>query len=62
MRIIYFYFPAERQIWLMTLYGKDEAADLSAQEKRALKAAIEAELRARAAKRAARRGAPKEIR
>jgi hypothetical protein len=62
LRIIYFYFPAERQIWLMTLYGKDEAADLSAQEKRALKAAIEAELRARAAKRAARRGAPKEIR
>jgi hypothetical protein len=47
LRIIYYYFPGEQQIWLMTVYGKDEAADLSPQEKKALKRAIESELRAR---------------
>ena len=47
MRLIYYYFPDTKQIWLMTLYGKDEAADLTAGEKRLLKAAIEAELDAR---------------
>lgn len=47
MRVIYFYFPSENQIWLMTLYGKDEAADLTAKQKKALKAAIESELSAR---------------
>jgi len=29
LRIIYYYFPAEQQIWLMTLYGKDEVDDLT---------------------------------
>lgn len=43
MRVIYYHFPAEQQIWLMTLYDKNEAADLSPKEKRALKAAIENE-------------------
>jgi len=55
VRIIYFYFRSEQQIWLMTLYGKDEAADLSAKEKKALKAAIELELKARAERRTRRR-------
>jgi hypothetical protein len=50
LRIIYYYFPAEQQIWLMTLYGKDEVDDLTAGEKRALSAAITAELKARALK------------
>ncbi|MFZ3213695.1 MAG: hypothetical protein WA188_19490 [Terriglobales bacterium] len=59
LRIIYFYFESEQQIWLVTLYGKDEAADLSAKEKKALRAALELELRARAEARAARRGAPR---
>jgi len=36
---------------MMTLYGKNEASDLTAAEKKSLKAAIENELRARAAKR-----------
>ncbi len=48
LRIIYFYFESEQQIWMMTVYGKDEAADLTAKEKKSLKAAIEAELKARA--------------
>ncbi len=56
LRIIYFYFESEQQIWLMTLYGKDEASDLTAKEKKVLKAAMELEVRARAEKRAARRG------
>lgn len=56
LRVIYFYFESEQQIWLMTLYGKDEAADLTPREKKALKAALDAEVKARAQKRAARRG------
>ena len=47
LRIIYYYLMSDRQIWLLTLYGKDEAADLNADEKRALKKAIETELDAR---------------
>ena len=56
LRIIYFYFESEQQIWLMTLYGKDEASDLTTNEKKDLKAAIEQEGKARARKRAVRRG------
>ena len=44
LRVIYYYFPGERQIWLMTLYDKEEASDLTPKEKQALKTAIEAEL------------------
>lgn len=51
LRIIYYYFPAEHQIWLMTLYNKAEAADLTPGETKALKNAIDAELQARQAKR-----------
>jgi len=40
----------------MTLYGKHEAADLAAKEKKALKAALDLELTARTQKRAAHRG------
>jgi len=47
--VIYYYFTAEHQIWLMTLYGKDEAADLTAKEKKAMKEAIEGEHKAREA-------------
>ena len=52
LRIIYTYFPADRQIWLMTLYDKSEAVDLTEKEKKALKAAMATELRMRAARRA----------
>ena len=52
LRIIYYYFATDQQIWLMTIYGKNEAADLTAEEKKTLKAAIELELKARSASRA----------
>jgi len=54
LRIIYFYFPADQQIWLVTLYDKNEASDLTPREKKALKAAIEGELDARQATQPAR--------
>jgi hypothetical protein len=44
LRVIYYYFASERQIWFMTLYSKDEAVDLTATEKKALKIALENEL------------------
>jgi hypothetical protein len=51
LRIIYYHFKSDRQIWLMTLYDKDEASDLTGKEKKALKASIENELAARVARR-----------
>ena len=47
LRVIYYYLVEDVQIWLLTLYDKDEAVDLSAKEKRLLKAAIEEETRQR---------------
>jgi hypothetical protein len=47
LRIIYYYLTADHQIWFFTLYDKDEAADLNADEKKALKKAIQIELEAR---------------
>ena len=47
LRVIYYRLAADHQIWLMTLYGKNEAADLTPGEKKALKAAIESESKAR---------------
>ena len=54
MRIIYYVFDRDEQIWLVTLYGKGEVTDLSPDEKRSLKAAIGEEARQRAARRAPR--------
>lgn len=51
LRVIYYHFARDEQIWLMTIYGKNEASDLTAKEKKALTAAIESELEARAARR-----------
>ena len=34
LRIIYYHFRSDHQIWLMTLYDKDEASDLTASEKK----------------------------
>ncbi|HEY6447758.1 MAG TPA: hypothetical protein VIY53_14955 [Acidobacteriaceae bacterium] len=51
LRVIYYYCAADQEIWLMMLYGKDEADDLNASEKKALKTAIEKEAAARAARR-----------
>ena len=49
--MIYYHFAADHQIWLMTLYAKNEAADLTLGEKKTLKAAIESECKAREAAR-----------
>ena len=51
LRIIYYHFKSDRQIWLMTLYDKNEVSELTAKEKKALKASIENELATRAARR-----------
>lgn len=55
LRLIYYYFPAHSQIWLMTIYDKDSMADLSPAEKRVLKAAIDRETQERARRRTERR-------
>jgi hypothetical protein len=47
LRVIYFYLVRDRQIWLLTLYDKDEVIDLSAREKRLLKVMIEEEMQQR---------------
>jgi hypothetical protein len=47
LRIIYYWFDSENRIWLMTIYDKNEAADLTPQEKRLLKVAIDAEKKSR---------------
>jgi hypothetical protein len=54
--VIYYYLVRDIQIWLLSLYDKDEALDLSAQEKRLLKTAIEAEVRERSQRRTSRGG------
>lgn len=48
LRVVYYYFPSDSQIWLVTIYDKDEAADLTAVQKKALKNAIELEAERRA--------------
>lgn len=55
LRVIYYHLAADAQIWLITVYDKGEMADLSAAEKRQLKAALDAELARRAAARRPRR-------
>lgn len=58
LRIIYYNFKFDSQIWLVTLYDKNEAADLTSREKKALKASIEneVEMRSRAKKARHRQG------
>ena len=55
VRVVYYYFDQDQRIWFLTMYGKDEAADLSAKEKRLLKSAVDEEKRQRAQGRASRR-------
>jgi hypothetical protein len=47
LRVIYYYLTTDRQIWFFTIYGKNEAEDLTADEKQLLKRSIQAELEAR---------------
>ena len=47
LRVIYYWWVAGLQIWLFTLYDKDDLSDLTPQQRKALKAMIKAELEAR---------------
>jgi hypothetical protein len=47
LRVIYYWFDGQGQIWLMTIYDKNEAVDLTPEQKRTLKAAIDAEKKSR---------------
>ena len=52
LRVIYYHFEEDELIWMVTLYDKDEAADLTAEQKKAMRTAIEREKAARRARRA----------
>jgi len=41
LRIVYYYFASDAQLWFVTIYRKGEVADLSTGEKRALSAALD---------------------
>lgn len=43
LRIIYYCFLANEEIWLLTLYDKDQAVDLTKDEKEQLRRALEVE-------------------
>jgi hypothetical protein len=58
LRVIYYWWLGEDQFWLFTVYNKDEADDLSAAERRALKDMLGKELQARATQRLTTRGKP----
>lgn len=47
LRVIYYWWDGGLQFWLFTLYDKNEAVDLSAGEKQALKRMLKAEMEAR---------------
>jgi hypothetical protein len=47
LRVIYYCFLSEQEIWLLTLYDKDEAADLTKDERDHLRLALEMERAAR---------------
>ncbi len=55
LRIIDVFLPEAHQVWLFTLYGKNEADDLTPAQKAQLRAAIETERKARQDRRGARR-------
>ena len=47
LRVIYYFLTDDQQIWLFTVYGKGDVADLTPAEKRQLRAEIDAELQIR---------------
>ena len=47
LRVIYYFFEEDLQIWFMLIYDKDEEVDLTTEQKRMLLRAIEDEKRAR---------------
>lgn len=50
LRVVYYWWDAGMQFWLYTLYDKDEMADLTEQQRKALKVMIKEELDTRRAK------------
>lgn len=47
LRIVYFWWSEGRQIWLFTLFDKDEASDLTARQRELLRGMLKDELEAR---------------
>jgi len=47
LRVIYYWWDTGSQIWLFTVYNKDEMADLTPLQRKALKEMIKQELEAR---------------
>jgi hypothetical protein len=50
LRVIYYYKKADDQIWLFTVYDKDEADDLTPAQAKTLKARLEQQIKARSLK------------
>ena len=50
LRVVYYWWGAGMQFWLYTLYDKDEMADLTPQQRKALKAMLKVELDSRRTK------------
>jgi mRNA-degrading endonuclease RelE of RelBE toxin-antitoxin system len=48
LRVIYYWFDGQDQIWFMTVYSKHEAVDLTPGQRKHLKVAIDAEKKSRA--------------
>jgi len=46
LRIVYYWFDGQNQIWLMTVYDKNETVDLTPEQRKTL-AAIDAEKKSR---------------
>lgn len=49
LRVIYYLKDVDDQFWLFAVYDKDEATDLTADQRKALKQLLEMELKARSA-------------
>jgi hypothetical protein len=47
LRIVYFWWPDGEEIWLFTVFDKDEASDLTATERALLRGFLRSELAAR---------------
>jgi hypothetical protein len=47
LRVIYYWWLGGGQFWLFTLYGKNEASDLTAEQRTALKRMLQVETEAR---------------
>jgi hypothetical protein len=47
LRVIYYWWRGGSQFWLFTLYGKNEASDLTAEQRTVLKRMLQVEIEAR---------------